>query len=213
MTRKTLVRRLILISAIAVLGAMFPSWIEGKSRPGISHEIMGEQLSQFPKQLGEWECVSEEQLKPGIERVLRTYGYIIRVYWNTKTGNRVSLALLYGPRGPMAVHTPEICYSSRGRTPLGEPKEIAPRGTAAGHSFWRLALKQPTDEFPDLEVLYAWSDGSEWVASSRPRYWTTDSLFKIQIAGSPGLDGEESACDSFLQHAVPAFQELLQHDE
>jgi hypothetical protein len=213
MTQKVLVQRLILISAIAIFAVMFPSWIEGKSRPGVSNQTMGERLNQFPKQLGEWECISEEQLKPEVERVLRCHGYIVRVYWNAKTGDRISLALLYGPRGPMAVHTPEICYSSRGRTPVGEPRDIAPRGNATGHSFWQLSFKQSAEPKPDLEVWYAWSDGGEWVASSRPRYWTTDNLFKIQIAGTPGSDGEDSSCESFLQGAVPAFQNLLQFDK
>lgn len=209
MTRNGFIQRLLLIAAVALVAIAFPNWLEGKSLPGVSRQKLGANLSLIPSQLGDWECVSEERLKPEVERTLRCYGYINRVYWNSRTGNRVSLAILYGPRGPMAVHTPEICYSSRGRIPQGIPKEVAPRGNAHGDSFWRLAFKQANAQRSDLEVWYAWSDGGSWIASARPRYWTTDSLYKIQIAGAIGPEGETSDCEAFIQQIVPAFRHYL----
>jgi hypothetical protein len=209
MTQTLLIQRLVLIVGFAIFASLFPTWLEGKSRPGVPHQKLAQNLTGFPKKLGDWECVSEEALKPEVERTLRCYGYLNRVYWNSQTGTRVTLAILYGPRGPMAVHTPEICYSSRGRIPDGEPREQAPRGAVSGNSFWRLGFKLPRSESSDIDVWYAWSDGSEWIASSYPRYWTTDSLFKIQLAGPSAPSGEISACESFLQHAVPAFRTCL----
>jgi hypothetical protein len=210
MTQLVLIQRLGLIIGFAIFASLAPSWLEGKSRPGVPHEKLAENLSTFPMKLGDWECVSEETLAPQVERTLKCYGYINRVYWNSKTGNRVTLALLFGPRGPMAVHTPEICYSSRGRLPVGKPSEEVPRGTVSGNSFWRLGFKLPQSGSSDIDVWYAWSDGGEWIASSYPRYWTTDRLFKIQLAGPSSPAGEESACESFLQHAVPAFRVCLE---
>lgn len=209
MTQLALIQRLVLIISLATIGWVFPKWLEGKSNPGVSPQLLAQNLSSFPSRLGEWECVSEEALKPEVERTLRCYGYVNRVYWNSQTGNRVTLAILYGPRGPMAVHTPEICYSSRGRIPEGEPHETAPRGAVSGNSFWRLGFKLPHAENADLEVWYAWSDGKEWVASSYPRFWITDSLFKIQLSGPSNHTDQESACESFLQQAVPALRTCL----
>ncbi|MFO0180325.1 MAG: hypothetical protein ACK517_00950, partial [bacterium] len=148
-------------------------------------------------------------LTPAVERILRCYGYVNRVYWNSKTGHRVSLAILYGPRGPMAVHTPEICYSSRGRVPIGKPEEVVPGGSLKGHSFWRLDFKHPSSKSSDMEVWYAWSDGNDWIASDYPRFWITQSLFKIQLSGPPGAPDEVSACDDFLQHAIPELKACL----
>jgi hypothetical protein len=209
MTRKVFIQRLSIIAAVAVFAAVFPSWIEGRSQPGVSRQALGENLNRIPNQLGDWECISEERLQPEVERTLRCYGYINRVYWNAKTGSRVSLAILYGPRGPMAVHTPEICYSSRGRVPQGKPQEVSPRGEANGSSFWRLNFKQANEQSSDLEVWYAWSDGGDWIASSHPRFWTIDSLYKLQLAGTIGSEGQEGDCEDFIQQIVPAFRNHL----
>lgn len=209
MIQTALVQRLMIVTGIAAFTSFFPTWLEGKSNHGISNQQLAENLCEFPKQLGDWECVSEEPLAPVVERILRCYGYINRVYWNSKTGHRVSLAILYGPRGPMAVHTPEICYSSRGRIPNGKPKEVLPGGDIKGHSFWRLDFKNPSSKSSDMEVWYAWSDGNEWIASDYPRFWTTQSLFKIQLSGPCGVSDEVSACENFLPQAVPALKACL----
>lgn len=209
MIPKALSQRLLLILAIGLFASLLPGWLEGNSQHGLSDQQLGNSLSEFPKKLGDWECVSDEALKPEIERTLRCYGYVNRVYWNAKSGQRISLAILYGPRGPMAVHTPEICYSSRGRIPVGKPQEAIPGGQIKGHSFWRLAFKDPQLASPDLDVWYAWSDGNEWIASNYPRFWTTPSLFKIQLAGPAGQQGEANACEGFLQQAVPALKTCL----
>jgi hypothetical protein len=209
MTQKTLLQRLLIITAIAVCSNFLPTWLEGRPHHGISNQQLAQNLSEFPKQFGDWESVSEEPLTPAVERILRCYGYVNRVYWNSKTGHRISLAILYGPRGPMAVHTPEICYSSRGRVPIGKPEEVVPGGSLKGHSFWRLDFKHPSSKSSDMEVWYAWSDGNDWIASDYPRFWITQSLFKIQLSGPPGAPDEVSACDDFLQHAVPVLKACL----
>jgi len=198
-----------LIAGVTIVAVVFPSILEGKSRLGISSKNAQEMLDSFPKQLGDWQCTSDERLTPEVERTLRCYGYINRVYWNPQLGVHVSLAILCGPRGPMAVHTPEICYSSRGRTAIGEPQEITGNAETQGNSFWRLPFKQARSENADLEVWYAWSDGGEWIASSRPRYWMTDSLFKIQLAGPPGVKGQQNSCELLLQKIVPEFRRCL----
>jgi len=209
MTQKTLLQRLMIITGIAVCANFLPTWLEGRSHHGISNQQLAQNLCEFPKQFGDWESVAEEPLTPAVERILRCYGYVNRVYWNSKTGHRVSLAILYGPRGPMAVHTPEICYSSRGRVPIGKPEEVVPGGSLKGHSFWRLDFKHPSSKSSDMEVWYAWSDGNDWIASDYPRFWITHSLFKIQLSGPPGAPDEVSACDDFLQHAIPELKACL----
>jgi hypothetical protein len=209
-TRPVLIQGLVLIGGMTLVAGVVPAWLEGKSRTGIASRELGEKLASFPVQLGEWECISDERLKPQVERTLRCDGYINRVYWNSRTGGRVSLAILHGPRGPMAVHTPEICYSSRGRVPAGEPQEVVGQAEASGNTFWKLAFKQPKDVKADLEVWYAWSDGGEWIACSYPRYWMTNNLFKLQLSGPPGNEGQESNGEMLLKQAVPAFQKILQ---
>lgn len=74
MTQLVLIQRLGLILGFAVFASLAPSWLEGKSRPGVSHEKIAENLNTFPTKLGDWECVSEETLAPQVERTLKCYG-------------------------------------------------------------------------------------------------------------------------------------------
>ena len=54
-----------------------------------------------------------------------------------KTGATVDLAIIVGPGGPISVHTPEICYSSRAYS-IEEPRRRMQLSDGDGHkhSFW-----------------------------------------------------------------------------
>src|SRR5688500_8733172 len=67
------------------------------------------QLARIPDRIGDWHNVRSDDLAPEAARMLQCAGNIVRVYENTRTGDRVSIAVLLGPAGPISVHTPEIC--------------------------------------------------------------------------------------------------------
>jgi hypothetical protein len=61
---------------------------------------------------------------------------------------------------------------------------------------------------PNLEVWYAWSDGGNWKDSDYPRFWMTENLYKIQVAGPVG-DDQWRPIASFLEAFVPKLQERI----
>ena len=75
------------------------------------------------------------QMSTAVIEMLQCAGYISRVYVNQLTGENVRVALLLGPPGPIAVHTPEICFSaqdyrqeeSRKRVAIGSNKDARMR--------------------------------------------------------------------------------------
>src|SRR5690606_36914398 len=134
----------------------------------------GALLPQLPEQVGPWVRVGDHELPASAQKQLRCYGYLNREYWNPNTGDRVSVALLFGPRGPIAVHTPEICYSSAGTQPIGTRVVETVDADGETGEFWHIQFSRGDEPLPHLDVWYAWSDGGPWYAGEYPRLWLTD---------------------------------------
>lgn len=150
-------------------------------------DVAARQLESFPAQIGDWQLTSEHELGSGTVQMLECAGYVNRTYANSVTGDVVTLAVLVGPPGPIAVHTPEICYSSRDYSLQGSrvATRFANEGSNA-HHFWRTEFEK-RDMFADrMSVYYAWNDGDQWIASRSPRFEFAGSpcLFKFQLAGT-----------------------------
>ena len=60
--------------------------------------------------------------------MLECTGNIVRTYENQRTGEVVSVFVIVGPAGPIAVHTPEICYSSQNYKSRDTRQQVAIRG-------------------------------------------------------------------------------------
>ncbi len=169
-----------------------------------------ETLQTLPLNIGDWRLVSEPELEGSAQRILQWYGSILREYVNDTTGDRITVFVVYGPRGPIAVHTPEVCYSSKGTETAGERLATPLLINGETQSLWKVKFRKPrSTDAPHLEVWYGWSDGGPWKASSLPRVWLTDSLYKIQVAGPPAKSGEEmSPVENFLRDFLPSLQKL-----
>ncbi|MGB0597084.1 MAG: exosortase-associated EpsI family protein [Rubripirellula sp.] len=168
----------------------------------------GAELQQIPDQFGEWELQEKRELREGAVKLLRCYGSLVRVYKSQSSDAVVNVAVVYGPRGPIAVHTPEICYDSVGTEQVGATKREVIVTAAERHGFWSVQFAKEPSPDPNLEVWYAWSDGGNWKDSDYPRFWMTENLYKIQVAG-PVSDGNSRAIASFLEDFLPELQERI----
>src|SRR5262245_53263400 len=81
--------------------------------PPLDLEGASRNLEALPTTIGDWQLVREDPMPEAILQMLSCAGHVNRQYVNRHTGNTVSIAIIVGPPGPTAVHTPEICYSSR----------------------------------------------------------------------------------------------------
>ena len=195
-------------ATIAVVSGLAHGWLDGRwvDRPNVV--AIAAQLKELPLEFGDWSLVENQELPVSAASQLQCYGYSLQVYQNSKTGRRVNVAVLFGPRGPIAVHTPEICYSGQGKLAGNRSREgIDVEG--AENTLWRVNFLSKRDLKPELEVYYAWSDGGSWQAAKYPRVWLTDRLYKIQLACQPTNDGEDSDAVLFLQQFLPKLQPLL----
>lgn len=202
---------LAIILSLTVASGLVHGYLDGRWAAGSSAEATAQMLPQLPEQVGPWVRVSDHELDRSAQKLLQCYGYLNRQYWNPATGERVTVAVLFGPRGPIAVHTPEICYSSAGTVPVGDRVAESIESGGETDQLWHLQLAQSSDPAPILDVWYGWSDGGPWQAGKYPRVWLTDRLFKIQLAGpASAAGGGELPCRDFLHHFLPAVREVLE---
>jgi hypothetical protein len=165
----------------------------------------GDHLKTLPKQIGSWQLVEEEEMGSAEIQMLSCAGYVNRKYADQQTGDVVSLAIYVGPPGPIAVHTPEVCYSSRDFTAEGARKRVEFAGANdLTHALWNTRFRSNNAIGERLTVYYGWLADNEWNATESPRFAFAGSpmLFKLQIAANmPASDeaGQQDPCRNFLQ--------------
>jgi len=215
--RQTITISLLVALAVATVGA---GWVEGRlsNRWGEPANLAaaGVALADAPTRVGDWEMVSSEPFSTDIVTMLECSGHFARTYQNLITGEQVNVALVVGPPGPTAVHTPEICYSSRDHQ-ISEPRTMVSVGAAGDtdQSLWNLTFRSNDIEQSLLRVYYGWrgSDGP-WKASDNPRfeYGGQSLLYKIQLASRIPAETPNTGadpCARFLQEFLPALDQKL----
>lgn len=199
----------LLAAALTIVSGLAFGWLDARWADTPDLAAIGSKLENLPDQCGDWTLVEHQGLADNARELLRCYGDTVRVYVNAKSGSRLTVAVLFGPRGPIAVHTPEICYSGQGVEQQAPRQRIELTSGGVEHQLWQTNFLSKVDGQPELEVFYAWSDGGSWQAAERPRYWLTDRLYKIQLAGPPPSDGQTSESLQFLELFLQQLQPQL----
>lgn len=199
---------LAIILGLTLLSGIVHGVLDGRWSQSLDLIEIGGRLDGISEQFGDWELSEREQLDEGAAELLRCYGSIVRVYKNIKSGAEVNVAVLFGPRGPIAVHTPEVCYDSVGTKQVGPTRRETIVADAERHGLWSVQFRRDPNPDPSLEVWYAWSDGGNWKDSDYPRFWLTENLYKIQVAGSVG-GGDRGPVADFLEAFLPEIQKQL----
>lgn len=171
-------------------------------------------LGQLPREIGSWKAVEEVPIDDSALQMLECTGHINRRYVNEETGKSLQLAIMLGPPGPIAVHTPEICYSSRAYELQGErSKTLLEVSTGMRHLFWTVDFTTRNALADGLRVYYAWGDGRKWFASNSPRFEFAGAplLYKLQVAtyvnpyaGDEGSDPSRQFLEELLESAWAA---------
>jgi hypothetical protein len=108
----------------------------------------------------------------------RAEAYWMRRY--EKNGEAISVILMCGRAGPLAVHTPDVCYRGAGYEMVGrvEPLTVDVPGGASA-AFWTARFqKERPGETGQLRLLWSWSHDGTWQAPTWPR---------LTFAGAPFL--------------------------
>lgn len=194
--------------ALIVVGGLLQGSMSNRWGIPKKYTEIGATLRDIPMRFGSWVANEEQEMEASHVKTLECEGYILRTYVHQSTGESINVVVLFGPKGPIAVHTPEICFSSVNlqATSLRAPQSFDFDGEQ--NTFWRLGFVSNSIEKNKLSVTYAWSDGGPWVASEYPRFWRTDYLYKIQTAART-LNSKQDTTEEFFRLFLPALRQCM----
>lgn len=206
-------KRLLVLSAgfLAIGMTWAPAYFDGQRRFRWGRDLevaaLAGRLEEFPKRLGDWESTADLGMDPSSAAMLRPFAAVNRIYFNAAQQRSAHVFILFGPTGPTAVHTPEVCIDARGFQKIGprQPVSIGQQGSESFVSRFKSA------EVNHLRLLsiYAWTVDGKWLARSEPRYYFARSryLYKVQIA-SLYIEGDQAQDQVLYQFAADIETEL-----
>lgn len=169
-------------------------------------------LHALPLEAGRWRGTELEFDRDQL-KAAEAAGALSRSY-SDPAGRSVSVMLLCGPHGPVAVHPPTVCFTAAGYSLATEQRRIVLPGQDGrpAAEFWSADFERTVDgRTVRTRTYWSWSDGSGWKAPDRPRFAFagTPVLHKLYVTRSLGADDGSEPADEFLKAFLPAVDQTL----
>jgi hypothetical protein len=211
---------LFLAAAAAVLGEgyLYGRWT-GRWQGSRELTEAADRLQTLPLTVGDWKGEALELDRAAVERAGFS-GYVLRRYENHRTGAAVSLLVACGRPGPLAAHTPEVCYQGVGFQMLAggttrASLDAAPDGNARGGAeVFKAVFAREDRAAPErLRVAWSWCRDGAWTAPDNPRwrFAGTPVLHKVYVTQVflPHDDGTgDDACLAFFRDLLPELDKV-----
>ena len=215
---------LALVVALTVASGVLQGRLRNRWGPSETMQAAAQELGKVPPSFGgpqndRWQLKATEatdKMSDDVIEMLECTGYINRCYENRRTGEQVNVFVVIGPTGPIAAHTPEICYSSRNYTSRDARQRVAIDRTAEvqNDELWALSFKTKNIREDLLRVYYGWTTSGRWSATDNARYGFVGSpyLYKIQLASEMPAGSNlktTDTCREFLKDFLPVLRTHL----
>jgi hypothetical protein len=172
-------------------------------------------LPLVPQTIGAWRG-HDLEADPGPFAQARADAYWVRRYEDSASRAAVTVILMCGRSGPLAVHTPDVCYRGAGYEMRGSAERMeVPLKDRAPAQFWtaRFGKDWPRNH---LRLFWSWSADGTWQAPSAPRltYAGRPFLYKLYVIRELRSENEPPAHDPaqrFLTDLLPALDRTLFH--
>ncbi len=174
-------------------------------------------LNRLPLEIGDW----TGQLEPVNPREFKgadVDGFVVASYSNRRLGRRVGLLLVCGRPGPVAVHTPEVCYPGAGfELAQDRPaKVVVEAGPGDPPAEFRSALfrQQEAVTPASLRIYWSWNSIGKWAVPEYPRiaFSGRPYLYKLYVIFElPGERGEaaDATETEFIRQLLGALENRL----
>ena len=133
----------IVVAVLSIASGIVHGWLDARWSFANDRLSIAGRLEKLPEHIEDWVMVQDNEISEQVQNLLRCDGYSNRVYANEETGEQVAMAILYGPRGPTAVHNPEICYEGAGLVAEAEAQRISVGGSA--DTLWKVTMLDELD--------------------------------------------------------------------
>ncbi len=212
----TVSRVLPLASALVIVissGLVHGRWSDQRAVEGALEEARV-RLAHIPWTVGPWQGTETEIDRAGLG-LFGIEGLIARRYENTRTGATVSVLLVCGRSGPIAVHGPEVCYAGAGYKQASPLTRRTVKQAETRHEFWTGDFRPPDllTSRP-LRITWGWTAKGPWAAPDHPRLDFSNDLilYKLYLIKElvPTDDpGQAGADDDFLEKLLPVLETSL----
>src|SRR5262249_27601274 len=201
---------------LAVVGVAEGLWTN-RWGPSADLDAASARLADLPLNVGEWEGqVLELDQRQGAQAGM--HGYLMRAYVHRETGSSLRVLIICGRPGPVAIHTPDVCYGGAGFVLTDGParEALAANAVAPSPQFWSARFKKQKDAQPEqLRIRWAWTADGAWQAPDNPRlkFVGSSHLYKIYLIHRiTGLEEhpEEDPTEDSLRAFLPQLQGQLQ---
>jgi hypothetical protein len=169
-------------------------------------------MAAIPAAVGDWDAREGEVSAREVEGA-QAAGILRREYVNRRTGATLSLLVVCGRAGPVAVHTPDVCYRNSGYAEVGEATQVAVPGAEGSRLLVRRFQKQSAVPV-QLRVWYCWSAGGEWEVPDNPRihFAREPVLYKLYVSRElprPDEPLDNDPVKEFLRDLIPQVKPAL----
>jgi hypothetical protein len=163
-------------------------------------------LDELPTAFGTWRMTGQGQLDDEISKLAGSTAHILRSYTDSKTGETVSVLVVYGLAYSVFGHSPEVCYPAGGYQAVGkaEDHEFSLPGSATPvryrSKFFSKTLASITRSH---EVMWSFWHAGSWLPDVSDHFKTfrsSPALFKIQVeCPVTGTSSEHSPVESLVK--------------
>jgi hypothetical protein len=207
-----MIRYLPVLAAFAAIGAagvVHGLWTDRWSNPA----ELALRLDQVSMSLGDWQGKPREFDSSVLGPIA---GCLTRHYVNQRTGATVTVSLVCGRPGPVAIHTPDVCYVASGFAEENSTRFSPPLGSAFPTAEFKTSqfVRTRAADQTALRVIWSWNAGGVWTVSDTPRFAFAREpvLYKLHLVrelASANEPLDSDPCVEFLQLFLPELQKKL----
>lgn len=140
-------------------------------------------------------------------------------YTDSVSGKTITILVACGRPGPVAIHTPEVCYEGNGYA-VEKPRrfQLISRSADAPPEFWTARMTRTRkDGQSHLRVFWSWFTAKGWRVADNPRiaFVKERLLYKLYLQRdlvSPDEAVDSDMCVDFMRVLLPELQRAFAPD-
>jgi hypothetical protein len=197
--------------AVLLAGMVHAIWTDRWGTGG-ADPLAAARLAAVPLIVGDWVGEPLEIDQRQLTRAEINH-HLLRRYVNRRTGREVSVLLVSGRGGPIAVHTPEICFAGSGYELVARPVRYTLPGSSPAPEFWTATFRKGGPVAEHLRIYWAWNAAGTWQAPENARLALArfPTVYKLYVmrstAGRPDEGTDADPTPEFLKVLLPAMQQ------
>ncbi len=141
-------------------------------------------VNRLPTTIGDWEG-TDLFLDPSAIQRGEIAGSVTRKYVDRVTAQEMQVMLVCGKHGPIAVHTPDVCYQGAGyRMASDRARQVVALPSGQPAPFFKANFVKDTVPGKDeLRIWWSWNGNGAWQIAAEPRFAFANCsvLYKLYV--------------------------------